>query len=226
MIDHRYTYVVGQHHEIKRYVLDQMHSERRRCLVDKLKWDLETVDGLEVDQFDGHETIYVIVLEDGSHASSLRLHKSSLRNSLMNAISQGAFADDCHVWELSRFVSSNFSFSSCEYLVFSAAFHHLLKLGVGSVFVTLTPAIARMYRMLGIQISPAGGHLAKSEGHANYELDTSPAAFEKFCRKAPQRDALRMRLLGQIHEKRMARTGLDSLPYIAGGPKSLSGAKY
>ncbi len=226
MIDHRYTYVVGQYHEIKRYILDQMHSERRRCLVDRLNWELEIVDGLEVDQFDTQETVYVIVLEDGSHASSLRLHKGPIRNSLMNIISEGVFNDDYHIWELSRFISSNFSFSSCEYLAFSAAFHHLLELGVDSVFVTLTPAIARMYRMLGIQLSPFGCQPAKCAGSANYELDTSPAAFEKFCRKAPRRDTLRMRSIGQIHEKRMARSGLDSLPYIAGGPKSLFGAKY
>lgn len=56
-----------------------MFEARKRVFVDLLKWDVPVLDGrYEVDQFDDEHAAYLIVArEDGSHAGSARLLKTT-----------------------------------------------------------------------------------------------------------------------------------------------------
>lgn len=55
-------------------LLEQMHRDRKTVFVDRLGWQVPVVDGLEIDQFDGDDAIYLVAVDEaGSHAGSLRL---------------------------------------------------------------------------------------------------------------------------------------------------------
>lgn len=59
--------------------LREMFEARKRIFVDLLKWDLSVLEGrYELDQYDDEEATYLIVpTEDGGHAGSARLLKTT-----------------------------------------------------------------------------------------------------------------------------------------------------
>lgn len=215
MIDARYVYYVGKQSEISRPVIDEMHMERKRCFVDELGWGLETQNNLEIDQFDHSETEYVIVHEGGFHAASLRLHKNRISSSLMSAISQVRYDSDEETWELSRFVSSNFSFSTSEYLLIMAAFYRLCELNVPNVHATLNTSTARLFRMLGIEIHTENTFPCKLENCKNYVIKTDIAAFERFYRRVPNRDTAVLRSLSPSQVMKKIHTRIGKFPLIS-----------
>ncbi len=214
MIETRYSYIVGKQSEIKRSVIDEMHSERKRCFIDELGWDLQEENGLEVDEYDHSQTEYVIVQEGGLHAASLRLHKNEISSSLMAAISKENFESNEVVWELSRFVSSNFSFSSTEYILITAAFCRLIELNVPMVYATLNTTTARLFRMTGINITLEESLPCKLDNCENYVIKTDKVAFEKFYRRLPSRDTAILRMLSPLHLPRSGDASLVRHPLL------------
>lgn len=222
MIDTRYMYYVGKKADLKGSVIDEMHMERKRCFVDELEWDIEHQDGLEIDQFDHSQTEYVVVHEGGIHAASLRLHKNSVSTSLMCAISQETYESKDEVWELSRFISSNFSFSSSEYILVTAAFYRLAELNVPKVYATLTVSTARLFRMLGIEIRVENLFPCKLENCKNYVIKTDLSAFERFYRRVPNRDSAILRSLAPSQVSKNTDARLGRYPLVLGRPRQSS----
>lgn len=54
---------------------ESMHADRKRVFIDQLKWNLTHLAGLEVDQYDHGDAVYIVVLDDetGLHRGSVRL---------------------------------------------------------------------------------------------------------------------------------------------------------
>lgn len=219
MVDARYMYYVGKQTEIKRSIIDEMHMERKRCFIDELGWDIEHQNGLEIDQFDHSQTEYVVVHEGGIHAASLRLHKNRVSSSLMSTISQEEYGIDRDVWELSRFISSNFSFSSSEYILITAAFYRLVELNVPKVYATLNTSTARLFRMFGIEIRVENEFPCKLENCKNYVIKTDIAAFERFYRRVPNRDSAILRILSPAQAVKNADARLGRYPMVLGRPR-------
>ncbi len=218
MVDTRYMYYVGKQSDIRRSIIDEMHMERKRCFVDELGWELETQNGLEIDQFDHSQTEYVIVHEGGIHAASLRLHNNKISSSLMSTISQEKYENHGKTWELSRFISSNFSFSSSEYILILAAFYRLAELNVPIVHATLNISTARLFRMLGIEIRIENAFPCKLENCKNYVIKTDLAAFERFYRRVPNRDSAILRILSPSQLMKNTDVRLGKYPLVLGRP--------
>jgi len=219
MVDMRYMYFLGKQSEIKRSIIDEMHMERKRCLIDELNWGIDHQDGLESDQFDHSQTEYVIVQEGGIHAASLRLHKNTVSSSLMSAISKEDYECNDQVWELSRFISSNFSFSSSEYILITAAFYRLAEINVPFVYATLNISTARLFRMLGVEIQVENRFPCKLENCKNYMINTDLAAFERFYRRVPNRDLAILRTLSPVDVVKKTHARLGRYPMVLGRPK-------
>ena len=89
----------------------EMHCDRKRVFVDRLKWAVPVVEGdLEVDQFDHDGAVYLIVATpEGRHLGSARL-LPSLRPHVLGAVFPQLCADGVpvgpDVWELTRLVYS------------------------------------------------------------------------------------------------------------------------
>lgn len=88
--------------------LADMHRDRKRVFVDRLGWDVATVDGqYEIDEFDTDEAIYLIVLDDSGrgHLGSVRLLPTT-RPHLLSRVFSHLCADGVptgeDVWEITR----------------------------------------------------------------------------------------------------------------------------
>lgn len=89
-----------------------MWQDRRRVLIDRLGWDLQSPDGChELDQYDGDDTLYLIVwqAETGRHLGSVRLLPSTgshmLRDIFPHLCANGVPLGP-EVWEITRLVTA------------------------------------------------------------------------------------------------------------------------
>jgi N-acyl-L-homoserine lactone synthetase len=93
---------------LRRPDLREMFEARKRVFVDLLKWDVPVLEGrYEVDQFDDQHASYLIVSgEDGGHAGSARLLKTTLPHildSLFPELCAAAPPRGPNVMEITRF---------------------------------------------------------------------------------------------------------------------------
>ena len=100
--------------ELRPPLMTRMARYRHRVFVEKLGWQLNCRDALELDQFDRDDTVYVIAQnEDGEVIGTARLLPTTRPYLLAEVFPQllnGAPAPDApEVWELSRFAAMDFS---------------------------------------------------------------------------------------------------------------------
>ena len=84
---------------------------RHKVFIEELGWSLPTVDGLENDEFDHDETVYVIATRDGGEIAGCgRLlptnHPYLLGEAFPTLMGTSPLPDAPDVWELSRFAIS------------------------------------------------------------------------------------------------------------------------
>lgn len=66
--------VTNANRTLYRRQLEQMHRQRHQLFVEEMGWsDLASPDGLEIDQFDNGDAVYLLALDDGEVAGSMRL---------------------------------------------------------------------------------------------------------------------------------------------------------
>ncbi len=107
-------FVSGAAEELSADLFSKISTYRYRVFVDTLKWKLQTENGMELDQFDGVDTVYVVSRdENGSLTGVARLLPTNrpylLRDvfpQLLNGLPPPCSAD---VWELSRFAAMDFN---------------------------------------------------------------------------------------------------------------------
>ncbi|EZP70600.1 Autoinducer synthesis protein [Sphingomonas paucimobilis] len=88
-------------------LMADMYRDRKRVFIDLLGWDLPALDGkYEIDQFDGPDTIYLIVgLPDGTHLGSMRLlptNRPTIIGDFFDHLCDTGAPSSQAVWELSR----------------------------------------------------------------------------------------------------------------------------
>ena len=101
--------VTAGHRGAHAAALVEMHRQRKAVFVDRLGWDLAVTGDLEIDTYDGLETLYLLSMEKGRLLSSARLLPTT-RSHLMSE----HFAHLCshgvprgpRIWEASRFCVS------------------------------------------------------------------------------------------------------------------------
>jgi N-acyl-L-homoserine lactone synthetase len=95
-------------------VLPDIYRYRHRVFVEQLGWDLHTKDGLEQDQFDRSDTVYVVAQdEEGSVSGCARLlptNRPYLLGEVFPQLLNGLIPPCSHeIWELSRFAAVDFN---------------------------------------------------------------------------------------------------------------------
>jgi acyl homoserine lactone synthase len=88
--------------------IEQMHRLRKRVFHDRLGWDVKIHDGLEFDQFDDMDPLYIISEDDGGIVrGSLRLLPTTGPNMLADVfpvlLPPGESVKSPIIWETSRF---------------------------------------------------------------------------------------------------------------------------
>jgi N-acyl-L-homoserine lactone synthetase len=151
--------------------LGRMAHYRHRVFVEHLGWPLVATDGIESDQFDRPDTVYVAVEdEQGRIAGCARLLPTTQPYLLAEVFPQllnGLSAPrDPRIWELSRFASVDFNqpavtplaqfSSSATALLLRAAMHCALSLGAARLITVSPMGIERLIRRLGVTWQRAG----------------------------------------------------------------------
>lgn len=92
----------------------QMAAYRHKVFVEHLGWDLHAPDGLEQDQFDRPDTVYVVARDDeGEICGCARLlpttHPYLLSEVFPQLLNGAAPPSSPDIWELSRFAAVDFN---------------------------------------------------------------------------------------------------------------------
>lgn len=101
--------VNGSERDQHRILVNEMYKQRARVFKDRLGWDVVVRDGLEMDEFDEINPLYLISVDDvtGRLRGSLRLLPTTGPNMLRDVFSEllpdGLVIESATVWEGSRF---------------------------------------------------------------------------------------------------------------------------
>jgi N-acyl-L-homoserine lactone synthetase len=92
----------------------QVAARRHKVFVENLGWDLHAPDGLEPDQFDGPDTVYVVARDDvGEVCGCARLlpttHLYLLSEVFPQLLNDAVLPNSPEIWELSRFAALDFN---------------------------------------------------------------------------------------------------------------------
>ncbi|GAA4349924.1 acyl-homoserine-lactone synthase AbaI [Variovorax defluvii] len=162
-------FIAGTSKSLSDDVLVGLARYRNEVFVETLGWDLVTRAGLELDQFDGPDTIYVAARTGGRCVGIARLLptvRPYLLSEIFPQLMGGAPIPSSHdVWELSRFTTlgidshaSPGQFSSPTTIgLLEAVRSCALRHGVSRLITTLSsPGIERLLRKLGFLSYRAG----------------------------------------------------------------------
>ncbi len=108
------NFVSGNSISLHKCLLDGMARYRHRVFVEKLGWDLNCSDGLEIDQFDREDTVYVLGQDAaGAVIGTARLLPTTrpyLLGEVFPQLLNGApVPASPTIWELSRFAAVDFN---------------------------------------------------------------------------------------------------------------------
>ncbi len=144
---------------------------RHQVFVERLGWDLKSIDGLEQDQFDRTDTVYVISRDEGGDVTGcgrlLPTTQPYLLGEIFPQLLNGQLPPaDPEVWELSRFAAVDFNAHSTSALgQFSSPLTaELLKCSIRCAvelgakrLITVSPiGIERLLKRMGIHAHRAG----------------------------------------------------------------------
>lgn len=99
----------GSERDRYRGLINDMHRQRARVFKDRLGWDVEVRDGMEVDWLDDENPLYLISVDDetGRLRGSLRLLPTTGPNMLRDIFSEllpdDLVVESATIWESSRF---------------------------------------------------------------------------------------------------------------------------
>lgn len=99
----------GSERDQHRALMNDMHRQRARVFKERLGWDVEVRDGMEIDCFDDENPLYVISVDDvtGQLRGSVRLLSTTgpnmLRDVFPELLPDGFVVESATVWEASRF---------------------------------------------------------------------------------------------------------------------------
>lgn len=154
-------FTTGTSRDLPDEVLVGLAQYRHKVFVETLGWELPTQAGLELDQFDRPDTLYVAAREEGRYIGVARL-LPTLRPYLLSEVFPELMGgapppQSAEVWELSRFAAIDFHSNALSGQFSSPTTVGLLKAvescalrhGV-SRLVTVSPlGIERLLRKLG-----------------------------------------------------------------------------
>ena len=166
----QFTAQQGNH--LSKQLVGQMASYRHQVFVERLRWQLQTKDGLELDQFDRPDTVYVIAQDEQDRVIGCSRLLPTTQPYLLSEVFPQLMHDlpmpnSPDVWEISRFAavdtsantpmprfgqfSSPFAVSLMEASI-ACAIEHGARL-----LVTVSPmGIERLLRKAGFDARRAG----------------------------------------------------------------------
>jgi len=169
--------VVGTAERLTSELMDRLARYRWKVFVEKLGWNLLTAEGLELDQFDRPDTLYLVARNvSGQVAGAARLLPTTrsylLQEMFPQLMGSEPLPRSADVWELSRFAAVDFDAPGSQSQFSSPVAVGLLKAALAFAgsqgvrrLITVSPlGIERLLRKAGFVAHRAGPPLIV-DGH-------------------------------------------------------------
>lgn len=107
--------ITADNRHLFHHALTEMHLQRKHLFIDRMRWQMESAGGLEIDNFDSEQAIYLVetasAVNDGLQASasvlqSARLlctEKPHLLGDVFPQLCSAAVPRAANIWEATRF---------------------------------------------------------------------------------------------------------------------------
>jgi acyl homoserine lactone synthase len=104
----------GARQQLPPHIFEQIGQYRREVFINRLGWELHTLGGLELDEFDGPDAVYVSCHDDSGDVNGVARLLPTTVPYLMEKVfpalwAGGALPHDAQIWELSRFAAMDLS---------------------------------------------------------------------------------------------------------------------
>lgn len=147
--------------EFSRDELHDIFRLRASIFHERMKWDVQVLDGLEVDGYDALDPHYLTARDSGGTLHGCwRLLRTDgpymLKNSFPALLHGMPAPNAAHIWELSRFAlrggsaGERFGFSTMATESIAGVLSHGHQTGIAHYVTVTTPAIERMLRRSGV----------------------------------------------------------------------------
>lgn len=158
-------------------ILDDMFRFRHQVFHDRLGWEVNSIDGREIDEFDDLNPVYMVARNrGGAVAGCWRLLPTTGPYMLKDTFSEllqkepAPAADD--IWELSRFAAESpdsgdlaqASVSPVTFVMFQAMVDYALNHGIRQYVTVTSVALERLLRRMGMPVSRFGDGKAQRIG--------------------------------------------------------------
>ncbi len=160
----------GTRQQLNPKLFEQIGLYRREVFIDRLGWELESINGMEMDEFDGPDAIYVCAHDEDENVSGVARLLPTTAPYLMEKVFPELWASkelphDEAIWELSRFAAVNPT--ALPSFAHQASAHHAAALfwnvmtecrALGaSTLITVSPVgMERLLRSHGVRTMRAG----------------------------------------------------------------------
>lgn len=157
------TIRIGTRQDFDSEHIREMYRLRARVFSGRLGWDVPTVDGMEIDDYDALDPYYMLIQDGRSRVRGCwRLMPTEGPNMLRNTFPQlmhGAAApSDRHIWELSRFAidtegeEKTFGFADLTLSALQVAMTFAQRMGIKRYATVTTTPIERLLRRTGVEV--------------------------------------------------------------------------
>lgn len=163
--------VNGSERESHLGLVEEMYRQRARVFKDRMGWDVEVRDGLEIDRFDEENPLYLISVDEttGRLRGSLRLLPTTGPNMLRDVFPQllppDQIIESPLVWESSRFSMDNdamvpkpgyrVSYVTCELI--AGIVELSIEAGISHIVSVFDAAMYRVLKSAGAGPDLIGG---------------------------------------------------------------------
>ena len=163
--------VTGSPAQLEQSLHASVGRYRHRVFVEKLSWDVPSQDGIEADQFDRPDTVYVVGRDDQGHVCGCARLLPTTRPyllgevfpQLLHGLAPPASPD---VWELSRFAATDFNSqatsapgkmsSEAAIALMHASLACAAEQGAKRLIMVTNIGVERLLRRAGFQAHRAG----------------------------------------------------------------------
>ncbi len=141
----------------------EMHKVRKLIFKDRMGWDVDiNASGLEIDDYDLPETVYILVRDDSGRVSGVwrmlpSASPSMIRNIWPEFLDSFEMPVDDHAWEVSRFGVYTYANSPRDNI--KASNRITAKLILGLLSVCQLTGITDIYTMYNLQIAKSVGKI-------------------------------------------------------------------
>lgn len=161
----------GTRQQLPPQLFEQMGLYRREVFINQLGWELNTTNGMELDEFDGPDAVYVCSQDDEGKVSGVARLLPTTGPYLMEKVFPQLWAGnelpcDPQIWELSRFAmvdtakSAGVSLHQASAVAASALFRHVIqsaKMKGANTLITVSPVgMERLLKLNGYAVIRAG----------------------------------------------------------------------